>query len=50
MEEANESPFWLESILDEQVMKTNLLAPLLNEAKELKTIFYAFGKQQEKTH
>jgi len=48
MEEADESSFWLEFIIDEQLMKTNLVAPLLNEAKELTAIFYTSRKTAKK--
>ena len=44
LEESDESSFWLEFIIDEQLMKTNLVAPLLNEANELTAIFYASRK------
>ncbi len=44
LEEADESAFWLEFIVDEQLMKTNLVAPLLKEANELTAIFYASRK------
>ena len=48
LEETDESSFWLEFIIDEQLMKTNLVAPLLNEAKELTAIFYASRKTARK--
>ena len=48
LEEADESSFWLEFIIDEQLMKTNLVAPLLNEANELTAIFYASRKTGKK--
>jgi len=38
----------LEFIIDEQLMKTNFVAPLLNEAKELTAIFYSFWKTARK--
>jgi len=47
--ETDESSFWLEFIVDEQLMKTNLVAPLLNEAKELTAIFYASRKTARKS-
>jgi len=40
LEETDESSFWLEFIVDEHMMKKNLVAPLLNEAKELTAIFH----------
>ena len=49
LEEADESAFWLEFIIDEQLMKTDLVAPLLDEAKELTAIFYASRKTARKT-
>jgi len=48
LEEADESSFWLEFIVDEKMMKTNFVAPLLNEAKELTAIFYASRKTARK--
>ena len=48
LEEADESSFWLEFIIDEQLMKTNLVEPLLIEAKELTAIFYASRKTAKK--
>jgi len=50
LEESDESSFWLEFIIDEQLMKTNLVAPLLNEARELTVIFYACRKTARKKH
>ena len=44
LEESDESSFWLEFIIDEQLIKTNHVAPLLNEAKELTAIFYVSRK------
>ena len=44
LEETDESAFWLEFIIDEQIMKKEMLAPLLNEANELTSIFYASRK------
>jgi hypothetical protein len=38
----------LEFIIDEHLMKTNLVAPLLSEAKELTAIFYASRKTARK--
>ena len=48
LEEADESSFWLEFIIDEKMKQTNLVAPLLNEAKELTAIFYASRKTAKK--
>jgi four helix bundle protein len=44
LEEADESSFWLEFIIDENLMKATLVEPLLIEAKELTAIFYASRK------
>jgi four helix bundle protein len=39
IEEADESLFWLEFIMDEKLVKEELLRPLLTEADELTAIF-----------
>ena len=44
LEEADESAFWLEFIRDEQMIDGAALSPLLDEANELKAIFYASRK------
>ena len=44
IEEADESYFWLEFIVDEQLLKIKLVEPLLMEAKELTAIFVASRK------
>ena len=44
LEEIDESVFWLEFIRDEKLIKGELLAPLIDEASELKAIFYASRK------
>ncbi len=44
IEEADESIFWLELIKDENLIKPELLASLLNESKELTAIFIASRK------
>ncbi|MEE4605092.1 MAG: four helix bundle protein [Desulfobacteraceae bacterium] len=41
IEEADESYFWLEFIIDENLLKNNLVGPLLKEADELTAIFIA---------
>jgi four helix bundle protein len=41
LEEADESYFWLEFIIDENLLKRNLVEPLLKEADELIAIFIA---------
>ena len=44
IEEADESYFWLEFIIDENLLKIQLVEPLLGEAKELTSIFVASRK------
>jgi len=44
IEEADESYFWLEFIIDENLLKIILVEPLLLEAKELTAIFVASRK------
>ena len=44
IEEADESYFWLEFIVDENLLKIQLVEPLLGEAKELTAIFVASRK------
>jgi four helix bundle protein len=39
IEEADESEFWLEFIIDEELMERKKVLPLLNEAHELASIF-----------
>ena len=39
LEEADESAFWLEFIIDENLLKENMVKPLLQEAKKLTAIF-----------
>ena len=41
IEEADESEFWLEFIVDEKLIETELIIPLLREAHELASIFVA---------
>jgi hypothetical protein len=41
-EEADEAVFWFELLADIGVVKKDRLDPLLNEARELTTIFRAF--------
>jgi four helix bundle protein len=43
-EEADESIFWLEFIIEESLLEESRVAPLLNEAKELTKIFIAGRK------
>ncbi len=39
LEEADETAFWLEFIIDEKLLEKNLVEPLLKEAGELNAIF-----------
>ena len=44
LEEIDESCFWLEFIIDENLLDLALVTPLLKEAKELTAIFYTSRK------
>jgi four helix bundle protein len=44
LEEADETAFWLEFIIDENLLRENLIRPLLQEAEELTKIFAASRK------
>jgi four helix bundle protein len=44
LEEVDESAFWLEFIKDEKLVKHETLASLIDEANELKAIFYTSRK------
>ena len=44
IEEADESIFWLEFIIDENLLKKNLVEPLMKEAEELTAIFITSRK------
>lgn len=44
IEEADESSFWLEFIIDEKLLRKRQIEPLLNEAKELTSIFVSSRK------
>ena len=44
VEEADKSAFWLEFIIDEQLLKAENVNPLFKEAKELTAIFMASRK------
>jgi four helix bundle protein len=44
LEEIDESAFWLVFIKDENLVQYELLQPLLDEANELKAIFYTSRK------
>jgi hypothetical protein len=39
IEEADETEFWLESIMDERLMARKRVSPLFKEAHELSSIF-----------
>lgn len=43
-EESDESAFWMELIIDAEILKKNLVEELLKEANELTAIFTASGK------
>ena len=44
IEEADESEFWLEFIVDEKLMERKMVLPLFNEAHELSSIFITSRK------
>lgn len=44
IEEVDECAFWLEFIIDENLMKRELIEPLFNEANELTAIFVSSRK------
>jgi len=44
LEEADESHFWLDFIIDEDLLKRKLVNPLLKEAEELTAIFVSSRK------
>jgi len=48
LEEADETFFWLEYIIDERHLKSKLVEPLLNETKELTSIFVSSRKTARK--
>ncbi len=48
IEEADESEFWLEFIMDEELMKREKVLPLFNEAHELSSIFITTRKTAQK--
>ncbi len=48
LEETDESYFWLEFIIDEKLLKKELIKPLLKEAEELTAIFIASRKTARK--
>jgi four helix bundle protein len=48
VEEADESEFWLEFIIDEKLMKREKVLPLLSEAHELASIFITTRKTAQR--
>lgn len=44
IEEADESAFWLEFIIDEHLLRKKVVEPLMKEAEELTAIFVASRK------
>ena len=44
LEEADETAFWLEFIIDENLLRENVVKPLLQEAEELTAIFASSRK------
>ena len=44
IEEADESAFWMELIIEGKIMKNTLVQPLLDEASKLIAIFFKFSK------
>ena len=48
LEEVDESNFWLEFIIDEQLLSKDRVHPLLKEAEELKGIFISSRKTARK--
>jgi four helix bundle protein len=44
LEEIDEAAFWLEFIIDESLLKKNLVKPLIEEAEELTAIFASSRK------
>ena len=48
IEEADESEFWLEFVIDEKLMNKEKVMPLYNEAHELSSIFIATRKTAQK--
>ena len=50
LEESDEAAFWLEFIIDEKLLKRNLVEPLLIEAGELTAIFPSSRKTASKKY
>ena len=49
IEEADEAHFWMEFVIDEQLLSKQKVTPLLEEAKELVAIFVSSRKTARKT-
>lgn len=48
LEETDESYFWLEFVIDENILKKKVVEPLLKDAQELTAIFVASRKTAKK--
>jgi four helix bundle protein len=48
IEESDEACFWMEFLLEEKLLKQQLVAPLLDEGKQLTSIFVASRKTVRK--
>ncbi len=48
IEEADESEFWLEFIIDEKLMTDEMILPLFNEAHEITSIFITTRRTAQK--
>jgi hypothetical protein len=48
IEEADESEFWLEFIIDDRLLEKDKVLPLLNEAHELTSIFVVSRRTAQK--
>ena len=48
LEEMDESVFWIEFIIDEKLFAADKIESLLNEANELKAIFYSARKTMKR--
>jgi four helix bundle protein len=47
VEETDETCFWLQFVIDENLLKENLVLPLLNESKELASVFVSARKTSQ---
>ncbi|MDB5389949.1 MAG: four helix bundle protein [Planctomycetaceae bacterium] len=50
IEECDESGFWMELIVEGELLKANLVEPLLNESNELTAIMVASRKSASEKH